>query len=54
MFIPVVRAVEYLHSLDPPVAHRDIKVCVWLAILALLRCYESRLCMLSVGERVDR
>ena len=27
MFLPTCRAVAYLHSLSPPVAHRDIKVC---------------------------
>lgn len=29
LFLPTCRAVAYLHSLAPPVAHRDIKVGVW-------------------------
>jgi hypothetical protein len=27
MFLPVARAIAYVHSLHPPIAHRDVKVC---------------------------
>ncbi len=38
LFLPTCRAVAYLHSLAPPVAHRDIKV----------PCLPSLACMCAV------